>query len=100
MPLAHRCAEPYGAGPERCRACANVSRGTVHTCRLLEASSDAMRCAAALAEGPVIEPHQLPEEIVRPASPAPAGVPLRTLAEVEQEHVLAVLRACHGVQAN
>ena len=43
-------------------------------------------------------PVRLPEEIVHPA-PAPAPTVLRTLASIEQEHVLAVLRACHGVQA-
>jgi len=61
--------------------------------------SNAMRCASTLAEGPVIEPHHLPEEIVVASAAARAG-PLRTLAQVEQEHVLAVLRACRGVQAD
>ncbi len=62
--------------------------------------SNAMRCASALAEGPWIEPLHLPEEIVRtPGAPPPLAA-LRTLAQVEQEHVLAVLRACGGVQAD
>ncbi len=62
--------------------------------------SNAMRCASALAEGTWIEPHHLPEEIVRtPVAPPPLGG-LRSLAQVEQEHVLAVLRACGGVQAD
>ncbi len=65
--------------------------------------SNAIRSACALAEGQVIEAEHLPDEIAlplgRPAlTPAPRG--LRTLAAVEQDHVLAVLRACHGVQAD
>ena len=61
--------------------------------------SNAMRCASALADGPLIGPHHLPEEIVRrPASAA--RVALRRLAEVEQEHILGVLHACKGVQAD
>ena len=62
--------------------------------------SNAMRCASALAEGEEIEAHHLPDEV---AGAARAGAPpasLRTLAEVEQEHVLTVLRACGGVQAD
>ena len=61
--------------------------------------SNAMRCASAMAEGPVIEPQHLPEEILRPGPRASAAA-LRTLAQVEEEHVLAVLRACNGVQAD
>ncbi len=61
--------------------------------------SNAMRCAATLAEGSVIGPHHLPEEITRPADGA-ARVTLRRLADVEQEHILGVLRACNGVQAD
>ena len=61
--------------------------------------SNAMRCASTLAEGPMIEPHHLPEEIVRATSTTRGG-PFRTLAQVEQEHVLTVLRACRGVQAD
>ncbi len=61
--------------------------------------SNAMRCASALAEGPVIEPHHLPEELARTPVSRAASTPFRSLAEVEQEHVLAVLRACRGVQA-
>jgi two-component system response regulator HydG len=63
--------------------------------------SNAMRCASALADGPVIERRHLPEELVGVGMPGPARLAsLRSLAEVEQEHVLAVLRACQGVQAD
>jgi len=62
--------------------------------------SNAMRCASALAEGAVIESHHLPDEIAHaPAARMPLGAN-RTLAQVEQEHVLAVLRSCGGVQAD
>jgi len=61
--------------------------------------SNAMRCASALADGALVEPHHLPEEIARTPSspPSPGGFP--TLAQVEREHVLAALRASRGVQA-
>jgi DNA-binding NtrC family response regulator len=61
--------------------------------------SNAMRCASALADGPLIEPHHLPEEIARTADPSAVPGRFPTLAEVEREHVLAALRACHGVQS-
>jgi len=62
--------------------------------------SNAMRCASALADGPLIKPQHLPDEIADSPRASAGGGALRTLAEVEQEHVLAVLRACGGVQAN
>jgi DNA-binding NtrC family response regulator len=62
--------------------------------------SNAMRSAATVATGKVIEPHDVPEELLRdPAATTPPGA-LQTLAEVEKGHVLAALRACHGVQAD
>ncbi|HET6437412.1 MAG TPA: sigma-54 dependent transcriptional regulator [Anaeromyxobacter sp.] len=62
--------------------------------------SNAIRCASALADGPVIRPEHLPDEILRAPRASAGRGPLRTLAHVEQEHVLAVLRACLGVQAD
>jgi two-component system response regulator HydG len=62
--------------------------------------SNAMRCASALAEGALVEPRHLPEEVVREPAALPPLRAFRTLAQVEQEHVLAVLRACRGVQAD
>jgi two-component system response regulator HydG len=62
--------------------------------------SNAMRYASALSEERIIEPQHLPEEILQRAAPAPRRATLRTLVEVEQEHVLMVLRACGGVQAD
>jgi two-component system response regulator HydG len=62
--------------------------------------SNVIRYAAAMADGSVIQAHHLPVRLVRAhtcTSPAPGS--LRTLAEVEEEHVLSVLEACHGVQA-
>jgi DNA-binding NtrC family response regulator len=62
--------------------------------------SNVIRYAAAMSDGSAIQPHHLPEGIApahTSASPPPGS--LRTLAEVEEEHVLAVLQACHGVQA-
>ncbi len=62
--------------------------------------SNVIRYAAAMADGPLIQPHHLPEGLLRAHTcPAPPSGSLRTLAEVEEEHVLKVLEACHGVQA-
>ena len=60
--------------------------------------SNAMRCASTLSDGSLIGPHHLPDEIT--CRSAAARVPLRRLADVEQEHILGVLRACNGVQAD
>jgi two-component system response regulator HydG len=59
---------------------------------------NAIRHATALAEGDVILLEHLPEELLAPRSPRPR-TSLRTLAEVEREHVVAVLRACGGVRS-
>jgi two-component system response regulator HydG len=58
---------------------------------------NAVRHAAALARGRIIEPEHLPDEVRAPTSAATAEA--RTLAEVEREHVLKVLERCGGSQA-
>jgi two-component system response regulator HydG len=63
--------------------------------------SNAVRHGAALARGELVELEHLPEAVRRPpAAPErpPASV-RRSLAAVEREHVLAVLAACEGRQA-
>jgi two-component system response regulator HydG len=61
---------------------------------------NAVKHGAALATGPEIEAGHLPEEIRQPrprSRPGPGSSPrLRSLAEVEREHILAVLAACDG----
>lgn len=58
--------------------------------------------AAALATGPAIAEEDLPDELVRPSTAPPSAVSrsaptdLRSLAEVEREHILRVLDACQG----
>ncbi len=62
--------------------------------------SNAIRHAAAMADGPLVHPHHLPAGLARAHTcPTPPPGSLRTLAQVEEEHVLTVLQACHGVQA-
>ncbi len=53
---------------------------------------------AALATGDEVLDEDLPEELTRP-KPASRG-PLTTLADVEREHILRVLDACGGSQAD
>jgi len=58
---------------------------------------------AAIAIGPEIQQEDLPDELLRPRPPGarPAADPsaLRSLAEVEREHLLRVLDACGGSQS-
>lgn len=58
---------------------------------------NAVKHGAALASGALIAPEDLPEEVVQPApAPTTTSLRLRSLAEVEREHVLGVLEACGG----
>ncbi|HET9553951.1 MAG TPA: sigma-54 dependent transcriptional regulator [Anaeromyxobacteraceae bacterium] len=63
--------------------------------------SNAVRHGAALARGELVELDHLPEPVRRPsaAPDRPPGSVRRSLAEVEREHLLAVLAACEGRQA-
>jgi len=93
----------FGAGRKRFGAAAAQAlcrHGWPGNVRELE---NAVRHAAALATGPTIGADDLPEEIVHPAltpaRPAASRSELRSLAEVEREHILGTLDACDGSQA-
>ncbi|MGE5048388.1 MAG: sigma-54 interaction domain-containing protein [Deltaproteobacteria bacterium] len=58
--------------------------------------SNAVRHGAALAQSAEVRADDLPDEVRRPRSARPS---MRPLAEVEREHVLAVLDSCGGNQA-
>ena len=57
----------------------------------------AVQHGAALARGALVDVDDLPEELA--AAPVATARALRSLAEVEREHVLCVLDACGGSQA-
>ncbi|MHB8416683.1 MAG: sigma-54 interaction domain-containing protein [Myxococcales bacterium] len=59
--------------------------------------ANAVKHGAALSGGRDIDVEALPEEVVSPVKTSQQGV-LRSLAEVEREHVLRVLEACGGRQ--
>ena len=59
---------------------------------------NAVQHGAALARGPYVDVEDLPEDLG--VAPAAAGEALRSLADVEREHVLRVLDACGGSQAD
>ncbi len=61
--------------------------------------ANAMRHAAAVIDGDVVELRHLPEEIVRTMEPPGSPRGLLSLEQVEREHILAVLEACRGVQS-
>ncbi|CAN5684982.1 N/A [soil metagenome] len=65
--------------------------------------ASAVKHGIALSQGGVIDVEHLPEELVSPrphggAAPRTATADLRSLAEVEREHVLRVVEACGGSQ--
>ena len=103
LPLARALATAEGRGSIR------FSRAA---CRVLEKHTwpgnvreleNAIRHGLALAEGDVIDAVHLPEDLLAPsahAATAPAAAALRSLAEVEREHVLRVLEACNGSQVD
>lgn len=59
---------------------------------------NAVQHGAALALGPRVDAVDLPDELG--AAPTTAAGTLRSLADVEREHVLRVLDACGGIQAD
>ncbi len=61
---------------------------------------NAVRHAAALARGHLVTTADLPDEVRGIARRALAATALRTLAEVEREHIEAVLAACNGSQSD
>ncbi|MEI8258725.1 MAG: sigma-54 dependent transcriptional regulator [Deltaproteobacteria bacterium] len=61
--------------------------------------ANAVKHGAVLAMGGPIGPEHLPEEVTHPTGARPAGKSMRTLADVEREHVLRVLEACGGQQS-
>ena len=60
---------------------------------------NAVKHGAVLSAGDDVDVEHLPDDVVNPSrlAPAPPG-PLRTLVDVEREHVLRVLEACGGRQ--
>lgn len=62
--------------------------------------ASAVKHGAALAEGEFVDVDDLPDELARPAAPRPTKTTMRTLAEVEREHIERVLDACGGSQAD
>jgi len=62
---------------------------------------NAVRHAAALASGPTVRAEDLPEELTSPPrASGPKRTSLRPLAEVEREHILAVIEGCGGSQVD
>ena len=68
---------------------------------------NAVKHGVALAAGPLVDAADLPEEMLLPPSPAsspapaaPAATSLRSLVDVERDHIIAVLGACGGSQAD
>ncbi len=58
--------------------------------------ANAVNHGAVLSGGADVDAEHLPEQLSRPALPPPSTGSLRTLAEVERDHVVRVLEACGG----
>ncbi len=104
LPLARMFAEQLGAPDARFGAAAQGALLRHSWPGNVRELGNAVEHAVALARGEVIEPAHLPEEIGERGERraggggAGAGGELRTLAEVEREHVERVLAACGGNQ--
>ncbi len=59
--------------------------------------ANAVKHGAVLSEGADVALHHLPEDLIEPRNERPIQ-PLRSLAEVERQHILEVLEACGGHQ--
>jgi two-component system response regulator HydG len=61
---------------------------------------NAVRHGAALSEGPDVQAGDLPDELTSRGNTSPGAPDLRSLAEIEREHVERVLAACGGSQTD
>ncbi len=63
---------------------------------------NAVKHGAVLSQGEAVQLEHLPEELTQPALPLStvSDNPMTTLAEAERQHVLRVVEACHGQQAD
>jgi two-component system response regulator HydG len=62
--------------------------------------ANAVQHAAVFSAGANVDVPHLPAEVVRPRPPRSRGPVLQSLAEVERQHVIRVLEACGGRQAD
>src|SRR5215813_8526017 len=60
--------------------------------------ANAVKHGAVLSGGRDVDVEHLPQEVLEPPRPMAQKAPLRKLADVEREHVMAVLEACGGQQ--
>ena len=107
LPLAAELLVEERAGAQRFAAAAETRLLAYPWPGNVRELKNVVKHGAALADGPEIREDDLPVELVRapPAAPAAPGAPvadapaLRTLAEVERDHLLRVLDACGGSQS-
>lgn len=100
LPLARMFLELEGHPTGRFTAGA---RGVLETHRWpgnVRELANAVKHGAVLAGSADVDVRHLPDEVVHPEPPRGAPTTLRTLAEMEREHVLAVLEACGGRQVD
>lgn len=100
LPLAERFVLDEGTHARFSRAAAHALEAHAWPGNVRELAN-AVKHGLALTEGLVIDLEHLPEELERGTELAPPTTPgpvLRSLAEVEREHVLRVVEACGGSQ--
>ncbi len=94
LPLARKFLAGERKGPRRLSPVAEATLLAYGWPGNVRELSNAMRYAAAVAEGEVVELQHLPEELFLATIPPAPRPPLPTLAQVERDHILGVLGAC------
>jgi len=98
LPLATRFLESERRGPAGFTPAAQARLRAYRWPGNVRELENAVRHGAALADGALIDAGDLPDDVARTAAPR-LDPGLRSLAEVEREHVLRVLDACGGSQS-
>lgn len=100
LPLARMFLEQEGHATGRFTAGARAVLETYRWPGNVRELANAVKHGAVLAGEDDVDVSHLPEEVTSPRAAAPRSAILRTLAEVEREHVLRVLEACGGRQVD
>ncbi len=98
LPLAHMFADQLGAADIRFAADAREALLRHPWPGNVRELGNAVEHAVALARGEPVRREHLPEDVLEPPADAPENWSIRSLAEVEREHIMRVLDACSGNQ--
>jgi len=97
-PLAQMFLEQEGHATGRFTDAARAALYSYHWPGNVRELANSVKHGAVLAGAHDVDAGHLPEEVTQPGSPASSPAILRTLAEVEREHVVRMLEVCGGRQ--